>query len=59
MKDPTLTSWVSQLVLSTTSEISNTEAFVLFSNYMMLFDDTDCGVIKMPHMMRLAKKSDK
>lgn len=36
MKDPTLTSWVSQLVLSTTSEISNTEAFVLFSNYMML-----------------------
>lgn len=53
-KDPALTSWENQLVISTTSEVTTTEALVLF----VCYNDIDCGVIKMPYMIRLVRKSD-
>lgn len=55
MKDPALTSWENHPIISATSEVSTTEALVLFIRY----DDAGCGVIKMPYMIRLVRKSDK
>lgn len=54
-KDPALTLWENQLIISTNSEVSTTEALVLFTCY----DDVGCGVIKMLCMIRLVRKSDK
>lgn len=53
-KDPALTSWENPLIISTISEVSTTEALVLF----LCYDDTGCGVIKMPYV-RLVGKPDK
>lgn len=54
-KDPALTSWENQLIIYTASEVSTTEALVLF----ICYNHTGCGVIKMPSMIRLVRKSDK